>query len=186
MKKLFTSLVFSMFILLVSISCSENSEQPSSPSSNSSNLSLSKDDGTTTSANGKLGIVGKLFDSKEADTIFGKVLKSLTISVDDLNAALDKGNNYILITIKNNQVVLRNESKQYLSNERVELGKNETLYIYSKSMIKELLKAKKSSLNLAKSTAAEVAVELRDGVLTLSYSDATLEFALPCPPTCAN
>lgn len=174
-----------MFILLVSISCSENSEQPSSPS-NSSSLALSKDSETTTSANGKLGIVGKLFDSKEADTIFGKVTESLTISVDDLNAALDKGNNYILITMKNKQVVLRNESKQYLSNERVELGKNETLYIYSKSMIKELLKAKKSSLSLAKSTAAEVAVELRDGVLTLTYADATLELALPCPPTCAN
>lgn len=184
MKKLASLIAVSMLILLISISCSEKAEQPNSPS-NSSALSLSKDNATAT-PNGKLGIVGKIFTKNEADILFGKVTKSISISVDDLNAALDKGNNYILITIKNNQVVLRNESKQYISNERVELGKNETLYIFSKSMIIELLKAKISSSNLAKSTAAEVAVESRDEVLTLTYGVSTLEHALPCPPFCAD
>lgn len=184
MKKLASLLAIFMIVLLISTSCSEKADQPNSPS-NSSTLSLSKDNATAT-PNGKLGIVGKIFTKNEADILFGKVTKSISISVDDLNAALDKGNNYILITIKNNQVVLRNESKQYLSNERLELGKNEILHIYSKSMIIELLKAKLSSSSLAKSTAAEVAVESRDGVLTLTYGATTLEQALACPPFCAD
>lgn len=185
MKKLISLLAVTIVILLISVSCSENSEQPSSPSSNSSNLSLSKDGGTTTSANGKLGIIGKLFSSKEADILFGNVNESITISVDDLNAALDKGNDYILFTVKNKQVVIRNEKRQYLSNERVELGKNETLYIYSKSMIKELLKAKSTAMSFSKVTAA-VAVELRDGILTLTYGDATIEMGAACPPICSE
>ncbi|MHB9040712.1 MAG: hypothetical protein ACYC4T_08665 [Melioribacteraceae bacterium] len=188
MKKLLLSLAFITVILLISISCSENSEQPSSPSPSSNPLALSKDNGTTNgnAQNGKFGVIGKLFDKHEADVLFGKVISSVQISTDDLKNAVAKGKDYIFFTIKNNRVVVTNEKKESLTEDRDELEKDEQIYSFSKSMILELLKAKKSSLNLAKSAADAVAVELRDGVLTLSYADATLEFALPCPPTCPN
>jgi ribosomal protein L27 len=173
---------------LITTSCSEVNEQPGTAPSNSNSSALSKNAETAAIPNaqfGKLGLVGKIFSKDEADIIFGKVKSSLTISVDELNAAIDKGNQYILFAIKDGQIVIRNEKRQHLSNERVNLKQDETLYLVSKSMVKELLKAKKSSLSLAKSTAAAVAVELRDGVLTLSYYDQTLEQFAACPPICA-
>lgn len=187
MKKLIAYFVPFIFLLLISTSCSDNSEQPNTPLSNSNSSTLAKSTDVTTNAGGqygKLGLVGKIFSKNEADILFGKVKTSLTISVDELNAAIDKGKDYILLTVKDNQIVIRDEKKAYLSNERVNLGQDEPLYIYSKSMIKKLLIAKKSSLSLAKSTAASVSVELRPGVLTLSYSDATLEMSADCPPFC--
>lgn len=187
MKKLTVYIVPFLLLLLISTSCSEMTEQPGTAPSNSNSSALSKSTETAAIPNaqfGKLGLVGKIFSRDEANIIFGKVKTSLTINVDELNAAIDKGNQYILFTIKDGQIVIRNEKKQHLSNERVNLRQDETLYIYSKSMVKELLKAKRSSLSLAKSTAAAVAVEVRDGVLTLSYADATLEYATICPPFC--
>ena len=189
MKKLTVYLVSFLLLLLISTSCSEINEQPGTAPSNSNSSALSKSTETAAIPNGqfgKLGLVGKIFSKDEANILFGKVKSSLSISVDELNAAIDKGNQYILFTIKDGQIVIRNEKKQHLSNERVNLRQDEKLYIYSKSMIKDLLKAKKSSLNLAKSAAVAVAVESRDGVLTLSYNDATLEMGAECPPTCWN
>jgi ribosomal protein L27 len=163
--------------------------------SNSSSAVVSKDITSATINSGqfgKLGLIGKIFDRHEADVLFGEVKNSVSISVDDLNAALDKGKDYILFTIKDNQVVIRNETRQHLSNERVKLGKDETLYIFSKSMVKNLLKEKKvnKGINSSMQTGTvatnddAVTVEVRDGVITLTYNDITLEHALPCPPFC--
>lgn len=147
-------------------------------------------------AQGKLGVVGKLFDKNEANVLYGKVIGSLSISVADLEAALEKGKDYILITVKNNQVVIRNEKRNFLSRERVDMPNDEKMYIFSKNMIQNLLKAKKpvkqgkstvgtNALSAAATTASDlVTVEVRASVMTLSYSDATLEMALPCPPIC--
>ncbi len=187
MKKLTVYFVPFILLLLISTSCSENSEQPTTAPSSSNSSSLYKNTETAAIPGGqfgKLGIVGKIFSKNEADILFGKVKSSLTISVDELNAAIAKGNQYILFTIKDGQVVIRNERRQHLSSERVSLMQDEILYIYSKSMVKDLLKAKKSSLSLAKSTAEAVAVEARDGVLTLSYNALTLEQSTVCPPFC--
>ena len=179
MKKLIPLLSPIVIILLIATSCSENSEQPNTPSANYSSSTLAKSTGT----NAKLGVIGKIFTNEDAKTLFGKVLTSCTISANELNSALSKGGDYILMTIKNNQVVIRNEKKQHLSSEQVPLKKDETLYIYSKSMIQELLNAKTSSLSLAKGSDV-VTAEFREGVFTLTYGDATLEMSALCPPVC--
>ena len=147
-------------------------------------------------AQGKLGVVGKMFDKNEANVLYGKVIGSLSISVADLQAALEKGKDYILITVKNNQVVIRNEKRDFLSRERVDMPNDEKMYIFSKSMIQNLLKTQKpikhgkstvgtNALSTTATTASDlVAVEVRASVMTLSYSDATLEMGLTCPPFC--
>lgn len=178
MKKLFPLIATIAIILLISTSCSENSEQPNSPSANNNSSTLAK----STATNGKLGVIGKIFTNKDAKTLFGNVLTSCTISANELKAALSKGSDYILMTINNNQVVIRNEKKQHLSSERVSLKKDETMYIFSKSMIQELLNSK-TSLSLAKGSDA-VTAEFREGVFTLTYGDATLEMSALCPPIC--
>lgn len=187
MKKLISLLAFVFSIILIAISCSQNTEQANSPADNNSPVISQSvnDNGGPSEKNGKLGIVGAIFGKGEADIIYGKVKTSVSISVDQLNAALDKGNKYVLFTIKNGKIVIRGEKKEYLSDERVDLKPNETLYIFSKSKVKELLKnAKQSASSLSKSAADAVAVELREGVLSLTYNDLTLERATPCPPWC--
>jgi hypothetical protein len=145
-----------------------------------------------TAQNGNRREIGKLFEREEANKLFGKVIGSLTISAEELKAALAKGNEFILITVKDNQFVIRNESRQFLSNERVELGENERLHVYSKSMLQNLLKSgkpvkkTKSSLEMGAMAVSEdaVTVEVRAEVITLTYGDATLEYSTICPPFC--
>ncbi|PKL82509.1 MAG: hypothetical protein CVV24_09740 [Ignavibacteriae bacterium HGW-Ignavibacteriae-3] len=189
MKKTMSLLAFVFSLILITISCSQNSEQPNSPAdSNSPIISGSiQNNGGPNEQNGKFGIIGAFFGKEEADIIYGKVKTSVTISTDELNAAIDKGNKYILIAIIKGKIVILGEKKEYLSNEHVAFNSNETFHILSKSMIKELLKAKKSSsFSLSKSTADAVAVELRPSVLSLTYNDLTLERTTPCPPFCGD
>ncbi|MCX6169141.1 MAG: hypothetical protein NTX65_07375 [Ignavibacteriales bacterium] len=152
---------------------------------------------SVSNAQGKLGVIGAMFDKREANILFGKVIGSLTISVADLQAALDKGKDYILITVKNNQVVIRNEKRDFLSRERVDMGRDEKMYMFSKSMIRDLLKAKKTgkhgtselganTMSTSATASDLITVEVRASVISLSYGDATLERAMDCPPWCPN
>ena len=138
---------------------------------------------------GKLGVVGKLFSKGEADKLFGKVIGSITISVADLEDALAKGKDYILITVKDNQVVIRDEERKFLSKERVIMDKKEPLYIYSKHMIKNILRTPKKQTNLNQMSAMSAAedvvtVEVRQEVISLTYNETTLELSMVCPPMC--
>ena len=184
MKKFVQFLSSIAIILIISISCSEKSDQPISPADNSGSISLSKDNGITPHA--KFGVIGKLFNRDEANTLFGKVTTSASISTADLKSALSRGTNYILFTIKNGQVVIRDEKKQYLSFDRYSIGKDEQMYMFSKSAILQLLSTRNATISLSKSADDNVAVELRAGVLTLTYGVETLEFAMPCPPICPD
>jgi len=199
MKKLLSLPIFLIIILFISASCSENTEQLSSPSPNFNSTQLSKSTEVTKNVSGqsgRLGPIGKFFDRNEANVLFGGVINSLTISVADLNAALEKGKDYILIAVKDNQVVIRDEKRGFLSRERVGMGKDEIMYKFSKSMIQNLIqkqvKQSKSTvgtnaLSTNATTASDlVTVEVRASVISLSYGDATLEMAIPCPPFCAD
>ncbi len=136
---------------------------------------------------GKLGVVGKFITAQEADVLFGIVISSISINANDLRKTLAKANHYVLFAIKNNRVIIRDENRNRLSDENEQLDKNETMYIFSKSQVLKLLNS------------ANIFVEIRKDVLTLtaanksrgnsvqaSADDITLEFALPCPPICAN
>ena len=142
------------------------------------------------SAQGKLGIVGKLFTQQEAKVLFGKVIGSVDISADQLKAALANAKEYVLITVKNNNVVLRNEKRKTISEENELLDDNDVLYTFSKSQVEKLLAGalprKANGLSVSASTAPVVTVEVRTSVLTLTAGDTTLEFALPCPPVCPD
>lgn len=137
--------------------------------------------------NGKLGLVGKFFTQQEAKVLFGKVNKSLSIKAIDLRNALDGAKDYVLITLKN-RIVIRDENGNRLSDENEQLGKNETLYIFSKSQVLKLINSPKNAKinNSVQAAAGDVFVELRESTLTLTAGETTLEYALPCPPVCAN
>ncbi len=140
------------------------------------------------SAQGKLGVVGKLFTKQEANVLFGKVIGSMNLSVSELKNALSNTKDYVLISVKNNTVILRDERRKSISEENEYLDDKDVLYIFSKSQIENLLGntllKTTSSLSVSASTDSIVTVEIRASVLTLTAGDTTLEFALPCPPMC--
>lgn len=143
---------------------------------------------STVSAQGKLGVVGKLFTKQEANVLFGKVIGSMNLSVTQLKNAISNTKDYVLISVKNNTVVLRDERRRSISEENEYLDDKDVLYIFSKSQIQNLLGSTllktTSSLSVSASTDPVVTVEIRASVLTLTAGDTTLEFALPCPPMC--
>jgi len=141
------------------------------------------------SAQGKLGVVGKLFTKQEANVLFGKVIGSMNLSVTQLKNALANTKDYVLITVKNNTVVLRDESRRSISEENEYLDDKDVLYIFSKSQVENLLgsallKTTTSSLSVSASTDPVITVEVRASVLTLTSGETTLEMSYPCPPMC--
>ena len=140
---------------------------------------------SVSNAQGKFGVVGKMFGKQEANNLYGKVNNSVTINVKDLQNALNKAGDYILIGIKNGVVILRNDQRIPIGNESESVERNFVLYRFSKSMVEQLLKSTSTTKTLSAASSANIIiVELRASVLTLSNSEETLEMALPCPPLC--
>jgi hypothetical protein len=142
------------------------------------------------SAQGKLGLVGKLFSQQDAKVLFGKVIGSMEINASELKKACANAKDYVLISIKNNRVIIRDERKRSLSLENESLNDKDVLYIFSKNQVEQLLGYAKprisTSLGVAASGDPVVTVERRASVLTLKAGENVLEMALPCPPICAN
>lgn len=145
---------------------------------------------STVSAQGKLGVVGKLFTQQEANVLFGKVIGSIDIPAKDLQEALKNAKDYVLFTIKNNRVIIRDERRRPISEENEYLEDNDKLYIFSKSQVEKLLgnarPRKTNSLSVTASATPVVTVEVRASVLSLTTGDATLEMVLSCPPICPD
>lgn len=142
------------------------------------------------SAQGKLGVVGKLMPEHEAKVLFGKVIGSIDIPAQDLRDALKNDKEYVLFTIKNNRVVIRDEKKKSLSEENEYLDDNDVLYVFSKSQVEQLLnfaKPRKSKGFTAMATTDPVVTfEVRASVLTLTAGATTLEMSALCPPICPD
>ena len=149
-----------------------------------------------THAQGKHGDIGKVFGKQEANVLFGKVIGSVQIKVSDLQKAIDRGGDYIFFMVKHSQLVVADEKRESLRDDGEQIGKDEVMYIFSKSEVKKLLQAGASSdskdfdkkgtaASVTASTATDViSAEVRASVLTLSYGAATLEQSLACPPAC--
>ena len=129
----------------------------------------------TTKAQGKLGFVGKIFDKKEAHILFGEVKSSRELKPNILKQALLQVKDYVLITVRNGRISLANEKKQVLAGDIQTIGTTETVYIFGKDKVAEFISLIGSS---------PIQVEERGSTITLTAGDYTLEYALPCPPTC--
>lgn len=141
-------------------------------------------------AQGKLGVVGKIFSKSEAKTLFGKVVGTVTVDKKVLQQALSKAGDYVLLAIKNNSLIVCNEKRQPLLGSANVLDKNQVMYIFSTSMVQKLLQGNTSATTQDVSSAAmtttssSITVEVRNSVLTVSNDSDTLEFSMICPPIC--
>ena len=149
-----------------------------------------------TNAQGKHGEIGKVFGKQEANVLFGKVIGSVQIKVSDLQKAIDRGGDYIFFMVKHSQLVVADEKRESLRDDGEQIGKDEVMYVFSKSEVKKLLQAGASSdskdfdkkgttASVAASVATDVvSAEVRASVLTLTFGASTLEMSAACPPAC--
>ncbi len=129
----------------------------------------------TANAQGKLGFVGKIFDKKEANILFGDVKSSTELKPNVLKQALLSAKDYVLITVRNGRISLADEKKQVLAGDIQAIGTTETVYVISKDKMAEFVSLIGS---------APIVVEERSGTITITATDYTLEQLLSCPPIC--
>ncbi len=143
---------------------------------------------SVSNAQGTHGVVGKIFSKQEAKTLFGKVIGSISVDTKELQNSLSKAGDYVLLAVKNNRLVVCNVKRQPVSSTMDILDKDQTMYVFSTSMVQRLLQPTAattqdvSALKVAAPSA--ITVEVRSGVLTLSSNTETLEMSLICPPIC--
>lgn len=146
-------------------------------------------------AQGKHGDIGKLFGKHEANVLFGKVIGSVQFNVSDLQSAIDKAGDYMFFMVKHSQLIVADEKRFSLTDDKEEIGKDEVMYVFSKDEVKKLLQAgassskdsdRKGNVSTVSSAMATdvITAQVRASVLTLTYGAATLELSMACPPAC--
>lgn len=148
-------------------------------------------------AQGKLGVVGKSFNKKDANILFGKVMGSIRVPKADIQRAIESAGDYVLFGIKNNRVHVLDEKKFSLTERTFSFGKSEAAYIFSKEVVKSFLERTKDDYitfelrnnspkvsNPKGGQYSTSAVQSGEIIFTLSAGEETLEMALPCPPMC--
>ena len=120
--------------------------------------------------------IGKIFNRIAADSIFGKVFYTQTISKAELDSLLSDSTDVLMFKVTKSDMVIMNKARiTVYPNKRVVI-KTDPFYAYSKSMIKEFLDSVK--------TYGDVFVQQRGSTTTLTYGDLTLEQSWLCPPLC--
>jgi rRNA pseudouridine-1189 N-methylase Emg1 (Nep1/Mra1 family) len=130
---------------------------------------------SSSAAQGKLGVVGKIFPHEKADSLFGKVTQSVQISTDELKSAIANAKDYVFLTIKNNRLVITNEKRESLIANGTVPTQDETMHYLSKSKLTVLLQGTSST---------SVSIELRGTTLTVSTMESTMDMMGACPPVC--
>lgn len=138
-----------------------------------------------TSAQGKYGIVGKLFSEEEAERIYGPVLESETITMSDIEGMMKKAGSYMLFKVRGNRALVANAQRQSLTGEKFNISDNDVFNVYSKRMVAHLLAASRRD-NAGNKASESVEVQQRAEVVTLQSGAYVLELALVCPPICMN
>ena len=124
---------------------------------------------------------GKVFTSEEADKLFGTVLFSASVQIQDINALLGKTDKTIMFGIINKTVIILDNNRRLIYPEEADYKDSDVFTVYSVSLVKELI----SEFRQKKmGPEDEVNVEQRREVLSVSYGNNTLETGAKCPPLC--
>lgn len=125
---------------------------------------------------------GKIIKTSEADALFGPVLKSQKINVQQLKMIMQNTPEHVLFSFKNGRVHILDKNKKEQFPSAAALDKSDVLHLFSTSVVEELINLEKGS---------EVMIEERaNNILSITTSSAggdayTLEYSVPpCPPVC--
>lgn len=120
-------------------------------------------------------VVGKIISKSDANTQFGLVLTSVTVSASQVNSWLTQTNNYVMFSIKNNQLYVLGDGRATIYPSGASVSPSEVFHLYSKSKVGEELSLGGSS---------SVTFEVRQNVFSITDGNYTLEFGGSCPPYC--
>ena len=119
--------------------------------------------------------IGKIFTDAEADSLYGKVIESYTMSSDSLLSLLKETGDKVMFRLKDNKVVIAGNNRIVLYPKGAKVTNDEELRVYSTSKVLELLASGRSD---------EVVVQFREVTTTLGSGNLVLEHGYPCPPFC--
>ncbi|MFA6978398.1 MAG: hypothetical protein WC209_03655 [Ignavibacteriaceae bacterium] len=126
---------------------------------------------------------GKIIKASEADVLFGPVLKSEKINVQQLKAILGQASERVMFGFKNGRVNILDKTRKAVFPSATAIEHSDVFHIFSTAIVEELLSLEKGT---------EVTIEQRaKNILSITTSSIggetyTLEFALICPPWCIN
>lgn len=124
---------------------------------------------------------GKIITASEADALFGPVLKSEKINVQQLKAILGNASDRVMFGFKNGKVNILDKTRKAIFPSAAAVEHSDVFHVFSTAIVEELLGIEKGT---------EVTVEQRaKNILSITTSSTggdayTLEFAALCPPYC--
>jgi len=119
--------------------------------------------------------IGEIYNSSNADSLFGKVIESRSISVDTLKNALEKTENYIMFRISEDNLTILGDNRILLYSLTSYLEKNEVFHVFSKNKVSELITISKNDMCY---------LENREKAFTITKGNFILDLSEPCPPRC--
>ncbi len=125
---------------------------------------------------------GKIIKASEADALFGPVITSEKINVQQLKAILGQASERVMFGFKNGKVNILDKTRKAIFPSAAEVENSDVFHVFSTAIVEELLSLEKGT---------EVTIEQRaKNILSITTSSVggesyTLEFAQYCPPFCS-
>lgn len=119
--------------------------------------------------------IGKLFPKAKADSLFGKVVDSATITKTELKNLLGKTKNHLMFRVEKGELSILGDGRKILYSKQSKIDKDVKFHMFSKSVVKTLLDI---------SDAGTIQVEQRENALTVDNDWAVMELSTICPPFC--
>ena len=125
---------------------------------------------------------GKIIKTSEADKLFGPVLKSEKVNVQQLKMILKNTPGNVAFGFKNGRVHILDKGRKAQFPSAAAVENSDVFHVFSTAIVAELIGLEKGT---------EVMIEERaNNILSITTSSTTsgenytLEFAQPCPPLC--
>ncbi|MBI1936935.1 MAG: hypothetical protein HYS25_02315 [Ignavibacteriales bacterium] len=121
---------------------------------------------------------GKLFTKEEANTLYGKPIESIAMDAKTFRSVLAETKNILMYAIVDGEIILAGEGRKVLYPVGKSIPEKTVLYVASKKVVQELIDKIGATEN------AQIFIERRSSVISISYENYTLEQGTPCPPNC--
>ena len=120
--------------------------------------------------------IGIIYTTEEAEKQFGSVQSSEEISSTELKSFLTQTTKYLMFKIIEDALYILGDGRSVLYPSESYIDPEEVFAVYSKSIVNELMKTGGEETN---------AVENRNGLITITNGEYTLDSANWCPPICS-
>ncbi|HEX2869426.1 MAG TPA: hypothetical protein VHO03_20450 [Ignavibacteriales bacterium] len=122
-------------------------------------------------------VIGKIFTKAEADQMFGPVQKKFDIDVNAVKALLDQAGDYIMFNYDTDDLNIMDGNRKLIFNwgQIKKLLPTDVYRKFSVSVVRDLL---------SRGNEQKVHIEKRTDVITVTYSESTMDLGVYCPPDC--